>query len=492
MDFLRGGGDMGELTRTYDWANSSLGPPDTWPQSLRVTVRLMLNSGHPMFIWWGPDLIQFYNDACCRIMGPERHPSALGQKGRECWSEIWPIIGPMIEFVMAGKGATWDEERLVPVTRHGKLEQVWWTFSYGPIDLEDGVGGVLVVCNDVTKQHLAREELKLRSEQLEYLFEHSPNFFALLRGRDHVFQLGNAAYKRLIGETREFIGKRVRDALPDIAGQGFFELLDEVYRTGAPHVGKQTSVTFKDGTGGQDRQCFVDFLYAPVLNEAGEVTGIFVDGHDVTTHVMGERHLRLMNNELKHRVKNTLSMVGAIAAQSLRGAEKEASTTFQKRLEAFGRAHDVLTNEAWATATVGDVVSIALRPHKDSSRRFAIDGPPIVISAKHTIALTLALHELATNAAKYGALSVEDGQIGIAWAIAGSPEGKSLFTFTWKEHGGPKVGRPVRQGFGTQIVERVLPSEFEGEVHVDFEPDGLRFRLQTEMAKLRNSMNELL
>lgn len=123
--FLAGGGEMGALTRAYDWKNSSLGPPETWPQSLRLTVRLMLNSGHPMFIFWGPDLIQFYNDAYRQTMGPERHPSALGQRGRECWEEIWPIIGPLIDFVMTGKGATWDEDRLVPVTRQGRLRDVW-------------------------------------------------------------------------------------------------------------------------------------------------------------------------------------------------------------------------------------------------------------------------------------------------------------------------------------------------------------------------------
>ena len=116
-----------------------------------------------MFIWWGPELIQFYNDAYRQTMGPERHPSALGQRGRECWAEIWDIIGPQIELVMAGQGATWHEDQLVPVTRHGRREDVWWTYGYSPIDDDaqpHGVGGVLVVCNDVTQEHLAREALR--------------------------------------------------------------------------------------------------------------------------------------------------------------------------------------------------------------------------------------------------------------------------------------------------------------------------------------------
>jgi PAS domain S-box-containing protein len=165
-DFLAGGGEMGALTRAYDWAASPLGPPETWPQSLRTGLRILLNTNHPMFIWWGPELIQFYNDAYRQTMGPERHPGALGQRGRQCWAEIWDIIGPQIEQVMSGGGATWHKDQLIPVTRHGKLEQVYWTYGYSPIDEDDGVGGVLVVCRDVTSEHLAAVALREREAEL--------------------------------------------------------------------------------------------------------------------------------------------------------------------------------------------------------------------------------------------------------------------------------------------------------------------------------------
>jgi len=165
-DFLAGGGEMGALTRAYDWSASPLGLAETWPQSLRTALRILLNTNHPMFIWWGEELIQFYNDAYRQTMGPERHPSALGQRGRECWAEIWDIIGPQIEQVMSGGGATWHENQLVPVTRHGRLEQVYWTYGYSPIDEDDRVGGVLVVCRDVTRDHLAPAVLREREAEL--------------------------------------------------------------------------------------------------------------------------------------------------------------------------------------------------------------------------------------------------------------------------------------------------------------------------------------
>jgi PAS domain S-box-containing protein len=165
-DFLAGGGEMGALTRDYDWSTSPLGGPESWPQSLRTALRILLNTNHPMFIWWGSELIQFYNDAYRQTMGPERHPSALGQRGRECWAEIWPIIGPQIEQVMSGGGATWHENQLVPVTRHGGLEQVYWTYGFSPIDEDDGIGGVLVVCRDVTKEYFASLASRDREAEL--------------------------------------------------------------------------------------------------------------------------------------------------------------------------------------------------------------------------------------------------------------------------------------------------------------------------------------
>jgi len=157
---------MGALTRAHDWSASPLGPPETWPQSLRTALRILLNTNHPMFIWWGEELIQFYNDAYRQTMGPERHPSALGQRGRECWAEIWHIIGPDIEHVMNGGGATWHENQLVPVTRHGRLEPVYWTYGYSPLDEGGRVGGVLVVCRDVTKDFLASAALREREAEL--------------------------------------------------------------------------------------------------------------------------------------------------------------------------------------------------------------------------------------------------------------------------------------------------------------------------------------
>ncbi len=172
--FLAGGGEMGALMRAHDWGATALGPPASWPQGLRTAVRLALGTQHPVFIFWGAELTCLYNDAYSRLVGPERHPGALGRPGREVWEETWPVIGPQITQVMAGRGGTWHENHLIPITRRGRREDVWWTYSYNPIDEESapgGVGGVLVLCNDVTAEHLAREALRESEARFRAVFD---------------------------------------------------------------------------------------------------------------------------------------------------------------------------------------------------------------------------------------------------------------------------------------------------------------------------------
>ena len=160
--FLRGAGEMATLTRAFDWSTTPLGPVESWPASLRTTVSTLLASRHAMFLWWGPDLIQFYNDAYRPSLGPDRHPSALGAPGRECWAEIWPTIGPEVESIMAGGDATWHEDHLVPITRGDRVHDVYWSYSYSPVlDDEGAVGGVLVTVQETTRRVVAERRARL-------------------------------------------------------------------------------------------------------------------------------------------------------------------------------------------------------------------------------------------------------------------------------------------------------------------------------------------
>jgi PAS domain S-box-containing protein len=156
-----GTGEMAELTRSFDWVSTPLGPVDKWSDTLVTTVNLLLASRHPMFLWWGPDLIQFYNDGYRPSIRADKHPSALGQRGLDCWPEIWPIIGPQIDAVMNQGQSSWNNNHLVPINRNGKPEEVFWTYGYSPVRDKDGsVQGTLVVCTETTEQVLSERRLR--------------------------------------------------------------------------------------------------------------------------------------------------------------------------------------------------------------------------------------------------------------------------------------------------------------------------------------------
>jgi PAS domain S-box-containing protein len=320
-DFLAGGGEMAELTRAYDWSATPLGKPEAWPQSLRTAVRILLNTNHPMFIWWGPDLIQFYNDAYRQTMGPERHPSALGQRGRECWQEIWPIIGPQIEQVMSGGGATWNENQLVPVTRHGRLEQVYWTYGYSPIDEGDRVGGVLVVCRDVTRDYLAAAELREREAELARVQQigqigglevdlrtgfrnrRSPEYL-LIHGLppDAANETHEDWVKRIHPEDREATEKKFRDAVAGDVSEYTVQ-----YRIIRPSDGETRWISVKS-TIERDAQ--------------GKAIRLVGAHTDVTEQVMAEQALR-QSEERYRKLADQLAELNATLAQRVEEKTRE-------------------------------------------------------------------------------------------------------------------------------------------------------------------------
>ncbi len=161
MDWLAGGGEMGALMRGKDWAATPLGPAQSWPQSLRTAVSILLNSRYPMFLFWGPQLIKIYNDGYRPITG-DKHPWALGRPGTEVWPEIWDDIGPMVERVVRDGEATWSEDLRLFMHRRGFPEEVFFTFSYSPIrDESGGVGGMFCACTETTTKVQGERRLKL-------------------------------------------------------------------------------------------------------------------------------------------------------------------------------------------------------------------------------------------------------------------------------------------------------------------------------------------
>jgi PAS domain-containing protein len=315
---LFGIGEMADLTRTFDWSQTSVGPIDRWPEVLRNTVNTLLNSRHPMFLWWGQDLVQFYNDAYRLSLGEDKHPRALGQKGEDCWPEIWPVIFPQIEAVMTRGEATWHQDQLVPINRNGRLEDVYWTYGYSPVYTSTGeIGGTLVVCTETTGTIMAKRLQQREMERLADLFEQAPAFFAVLSGPEYVFEMINGPYQQLMGH-RGILGKSVREAVPEAEEQDFLKLLDEVYQTGKAYVGRSVPIQLARTPDHPLELRYLDFVYQPKREPDGSVSGIIVLGVDVTDARRSER-LLLQSEKLNavgrlassiaHEINNPLEAV---------------------------------------------------------------------------------------------------------------------------------------------------------------------------------------
>jgi signal transduction histidine kinase len=336
LTFLSTGGETGAMMDTHDWSQSPLGSPCSWPQSLRSVSGLVLHSKFPMFVAWGPELGFLYNDAYAEILG-DKHPAALGSRFQDIWAEIWSDIHPIIEQAMQGH-STFHENLPLLVNRNGFDEQAWFTFSYSPVHDESGeVAGMFCAVVETTEKVLAERHLAEEHERLQTLFQQAPGFIGVLRGPNHVFEIANEAYLRLVGD-RELLGKPVREALPELEGQGFFELLDQVYATGKPVFGNEMLAKLQIDPNGLPEDRFVSFIYQPTIDQRGKVTGIFVEGSDVTVTVKAHQELRENENELRaanrrkdeflamlaHELRNPLAPI-ATAAELLKLAVLDES-----------------------------------------------------------------------------------------------------------------------------------------------------------------------
>ena len=341
LAFLRDGGEMGARIRAFEWAKSPLGRPEDWPQALKTAAGMLLSTKFPMFIAWGPELRFLYNDAYSDILGA-KHPAALGHAFEDVWAEIWEDIGPLARRAVAGE-PTYFENLPLTMTRKGFEEQTWFTFSYGPLRGDSGEAeGMFCVCTETTATVLAERQRVSEAERLRQLFDHAPGFMAVLRGPEHVFELANAAYLQLIGH-RDFIGLPVREALPEVEGQGFFELLDQVYRSGEAFTGRSTTIGLQRAPGAPVEERQVDFVFQPMREPDGSVGGIFVQGTDVT-----ERHLaELAVRESEERFR----LIADSAPVPMWVTRLNRTRSFVNRayVEFLGISYDEAVNFDWRT-----------------------------------------------------------------------------------------------------------------------------------------------
>jgi len=295
--FLTGGGELGRLIADFDWGATSLGPIAGWSATVIATVGLLVRSPVPIVTLWGEDGIMIYNDAYSLFAGG-RHPKLLGSKVREGWPEVADFNDNVMKVGLAGRTLAYQDQELT-LYRHGQPEQVWMNLDYSPISDTDGEPiGVIAIVVETTAKVKAERHLAGERERLRMMFEQAPGFMAMMVGPDHIFDLANPAFLQLIGH-RDVIGRPVQEAVPEIGRQGFVDLLDRVYRTGEAFVGSSMPVALQRRPGAAAELRYVDLVYQPVRDAAGEVLGIFAQGTDVTDRIAAEASARSSAAELR-------------------------------------------------------------------------------------------------------------------------------------------------------------------------------------------------
>ena len=299
--------------------------------------------------------------------------------------------------------------------------------------------------------------------------------------------LYNDAFRPILGDKPEALGRSFKDIWAE-AWDTIGPIADKAYAGEATFIEDFPLMISRFG---YPEQAYFTFCYSPIRDEHGRVGGMMDTVIETTATVSAEKHARLINRELAHRINNTLATVAAIANQTFRSArtKEEAQATINQRIRALGDAHRILTQSRVGTAPIREVIDGALTPHRTGSGQITADGPPLDLSARQSLALALAIHELATNAVKYGALSTTTGHIDVSWRI-GTPGSTELFRLSWIERDGPEVKKPERRGFGSTLVEHALAQDFRGTVALDFSPLGVRCELTSEMRNLEIDLQE--
>lgn len=289
-----------------------------WPEGLKVALSLVVNSPESMILCWGPQLHFFFNDTYIPLLGP-RVEWAMGALFDEVWADARDQAHPIIAEAMAGRSQRFNDMPWKLATDRGQAD-TWWTFSYSRILGSDGeIAGLFIFTNETTAKVLADMELREMTARQRQTLQQMPGFVAILNGEEHRFDYVNDAYVDIAGQ-REFLGRTVRDVFPELADQGFYELLDRVYQTGEAFSARAAPIRLTNRPPSeQDR--FIDFLYQPVRDTAGVVTGTFVGGYDVTEQVRAQRSLADANKDLELRVNTAVSELMA-AEEALRHAQK--------------------------------------------------------------------------------------------------------------------------------------------------------------------------
>lgn len=474
--------EMGRLVRSFSWARTPLGPRSGWPEYLRMTVDTCLSSALPVAICAGPELTMICNDAMMPMLGA--HSGTLGQPMYEVWVKLWPTVGPIVDQVMTtGQGAQLTDVQ-VRCERGDGPEEVFLNLGFTP--LREPLGrtiGLSVTAFDVTEQKRSERDLRASEERLR---------MALEVGELAIWDYDRT--KRRYSWSDELF--RMLGYSPGEVKPGYDAWASRIHPDDRRRIEEETI-----GRRGQHAERAAEYrLLLPdgkvrwcmtrwrsVCNAAGKQVRVFGVVQDITERRLWEETQHILIAELQHRTRNLLAVVRSLSAQTLRASDtlEEFARDFNGRLSALSRVQGLLSKGEGQFVRLRDLVLQELAAHgvAPNGRRIVVKGREVQLSAKAVQILTLALHELATNAIKYGALSQPQARLQISWSTSGAGD-ERFVAIRWSEE---DVELPLevssRRGFGRELIERAIPYDLGAQTSLHFEPDGVRCEIRLPLRR---------
>jgi len=477
-----GDSEIPKLIRDKDWSKTPLGPISGWTQSLRTTVDLMLVAGSQIVLFCGPQFVALYNQTYAPTIG-DKHPHALGRPANEYWGELWDDLEPLLRGVLETGETFSSKDRPFYIERDGDVgETVYFDVSYSAVRTADGaVEAVLCLVSETTERVLTLERLRASEERFralvnassDVIYRMSPDWKEMrhLDGRGFPSDVeGPTIYwqdEYLFPEDRSAVQAAINRA---VQSRSVFDLEHRVRRS--------------DGSEGWTASRAV-----PIVASDGSIAEWFGMAADISQKRDSERRIRLLLREVNHRVKNQFAVIlSMIRETSKRSNEpKEFEDRIRERIMALARSHDLLVSTDWRGATLLALVREQLNPFGRENQVF-VSGPALWLQATAVQSIGMGLHELGTNAVKYGALSDDDGSVSVTWSITTDSDGKPIFELTWNElYGSANALNQTSSngGFGSVALQRVVPQSMSGSASLSRFPGGLRWALSAPLSQVQ-------
>ncbi|XDA97091.1 HWE histidine kinase domain-containing protein [Sulfitobacter sp. LCG007] len=514
LSFLVGNGEMAQRIRAFDWSMHPFGPPESWPQALRSALGICLNSAFPTAIYWGPELRLLYNDAWSFIPGP-RHPDCLGQRASDVWADIFHIIEPQFSQIIRSGEGLFVEDQHLPMKRFGYTEQTYWSYSFTPIRGADGrIQGVFNSGNETTQSVVKARHSQFMLSYYEILRNSNgtqETMAALCSALGSHFDASSVCLCTLergvpMAEAEaEAAWPDMPDATSSTPLCELAEVIDSLSRGAVARYDNTADVTEPALKAAFEKQGAKAFLAVP-WSEERAVTNVLTIGlceprrwndEDVSTvekvlertlgAVEREKALqreRIMAGEIDHRARNLLAVVSALARTN--DAQDVASyrAKLLDRLMALSQTHTLLAGDRWSGLSLRRLLHELLAPYNyGEASRVSLEGPPLLLQPEMAQYLGMVVHELATNAAKHGALHEKQGAVRISWHLGQD----NTLHILWRESAiSPEVADPSFTGFGSVLARRVVTQQLGGTIHKTFETGQLTVEIALPFGPVEN------